>query len=328
MKTVSVVIPTYNEEGNIVNICNRVREIFADELPDYRYEIIFIDNHSTDRSREIIEKICHADPGVKAIFNARNFGFNRSVFYGLLQGTGDCTALVFADMQDPPEMLTDFVRAWEQGYRIVVGVKNKSRENGLMYMIRSAFYKGIKRITEIDHIDQYDGFGLYDKSFIDVLKTLNDPVPYLRGIVAELGYDRLEIPYEQRARVAGETTFSFMRYYDVAMLGITSYSKVVMRLATICGFVMSIISFLIGIVTLIIKLVNWEYFEVGFAALLVGVFFLGSILLFFLGFQGEYILSINTRVMNRPLVVEDRRLNFTGNDGEDKDTTDIQRRQH
>lgn len=310
MKTVSVVIPTYNEEDNIVNICNRVRELFLDALQSYDYEIIFIDNHSTDRSREIIEKLCRADKGVKAIFNARNFGFNRSVYYGLLQGTGDCTALIFADMQDPPEMLVDFVRAWEQGHRIVVGVKTKSRENSLMYAVRSAFYKGINRITEISHIDQYDGFGLYDKSFIEVLKTLNDPMPYLRGIVAELGYDRLEIPYEQRARIAGKTTFSFMRYYDVAMLGITSYSKVVMRLATICGFIMSIISFLIGIVTLIIKLVNWEYFEVGFAALLVGVFFLGSILLFFLGFQGEYILSINTRVMNRPLVVEDKRLNF------------------
>ncbi|MBR0173701.1 MAG: glycosyltransferase family 2 protein [Lachnospiraceae bacterium] len=310
MKTVSVVIPTYNEEDNIVNICNRVRELFLNALQSYDYEIIFIDNHSTDRSREIIEKLCRADKGVKAIFNARNFGFNRSVYYGLLQGTGDCTALIFADMQDPPEMLVDFVRAWEQGHRIVVGVKTKSRENSLMYAVRSAFYKGINRITEISHIDQYDGFGLYDKSFIEVLKTLNDPMPYLRGIVAELGYDRLEISYEQRARVAGKTTFSFMRYYDVAMLGITSYSKVVMRLATICGFIMSIISFLIGIVTLIIKLVNWEYFEVGFAALLVGVFFLGSILLFFLGFQGEYILSINTRVMNRPLVVEDKRLNF------------------
>lgn len=310
MKTISIVIPTYNEEGNIERIYKRIKDIFSQSLSGYQYEIIFIDNKSGDNSRKIIMRICEADKNVKAVFNARNFGFNRSVYYGLLQGTGDCTALIFADMQDPPEMIAEFVRGWEQGNRIVIGIKSKSQENKVMHHIRGVFYKVINKITDIDHIDQFDGFGLYDNSFIQVLRNLNDPMPYLRGIVAELGFDRLEIEYEQKQRMAGKTSFNFMRLYDVGMLGITSYSKVVMRLATIFGFFMSVISFIIGMVTLVIKLCNWEYFEAGAAAIIVGLFFIGSILLFFIGLQGEYIMTINTRVMNRPLVVEDKRINF------------------
>ena len=310
MKTVTVVIPTYNEEENIPRIYEKIVEIFRDQIDEYQYEMLFIDNYSQDNSRRILTELCEKDRKVKAIFNAKNFGFNRSVFYGLLQGTGDCTVLIFADMQDPPEMIPEFVHQWEDGYKIVTGVKNRSRENPVMYLVRKIYYKLIKMISEIDHIEQFDGFGLYDRSFIEVLKQLRDPMPYLRGIVAELGYQRKDIYYSQEKRKYGKTTFNFFRLYDVAMLGITSYSKVVMRLATIMGFIMSGISFLIGCYTLVIKLIYWNSFQVGMAAVSVGTFFLGSVLLFFIGFQGEYILNINTRVMDRPLVIEECRLNF------------------
>ena len=309
-KTITIVIPTYNEEENIPRIYERIVGIFQRKLLGYRYEMLFIDNYSQDGSRRILEELCGKDRNVKAIFNAKNFGFNRSVFYGLMQGTGDCTVLIFADMQDPPEMIPEFVQQWEAGYKIITGIKNKSRENPIMYLIRQVYYKLVKMISEIDHVEQFDGFGLYDRSFIEVLKQLHDPMPYLRGIVAELGYRRKEVCYDQDRRKYGKTSFNFFRLYDLAMLGITSYSKVVMRLATIAGFLMSGISFLIGCVTLVVKLVHWENFQAGVAAVSVGIFFLGSVLLFFIGFQGEYILNINTRVMDRPLVIEERRLNF------------------
>ncbi len=310
MKIITVVIPTYNEEDNIPRIYENITQIFKEQLTEYQYEMLFIDNYSQDGSRRIITELCEKDRNVKAIFNVKNFGFNRSVFYGLLQGTGDCTVLVFADMQDPPEIIPEFVRQWELGYKIVIGVKNKSLENPVVYLGRKLYYKLVKWISEIDHIEQFDGFGLYDKSFIKVLKQLHDPMPYLRGIVAELGYQRKDIYYRQNKRKYGKTSFNFFRLYDVAMLGITSYSKVVMRLATIAGFIMSGISFIIGCYTLVVKLIHWDSFQVGMAAVSVGIFFLGSVLLFFVGFLGEYILGINTRVMNRPLVIEERRLNF------------------
>lgn len=320
MKTITVVIPTYNEEENIPLVYERVRRLFSAGLSSYEYEILFIDNHSEDQSRELILELCRRDPKVRAIFNAKNFGFNRSVFYGLLQGSGDCTVLLFADMQDPPEVIEEFVRCWEQGFKIVTGIKNKSRENPFLYGVRAAYYRLIRAISDIDHIAQFDGFGLYDKSFIRVLSQLDDSMPYLRGIVAELGYERKDVFYEQQKRKKGKSSFNFFRLYDVAMLGITSYSKVVLRLATISGFFMAAISFLIGCVTLVMKLMYWDRFEMGIAAISVGLFFLGSVLLFFIGFQGEYILNINTRIMKRPLVIEERRVNFEKTqDGERKE---------
>jgi len=309
MKTISIVIPTYNEEENIPLIYQRIKELFCNQLKQYKYEILYIDNCSTDSSRHVIETLCKNDESVTAIFNARNFGFNRSTYYGLIQGSGDCTILIFADMQDPPEVIVDFVQAWEKGYKIVIGKKRKSKESKIMYMFRSIYYKLIKSITDIDHIEQFTGFGLYDRDFIKVLRKLDDPLPYLRGIVAELGYDRYEVQYDQDIRRHGKTSFNFLKLYDVAMLGITSYSKVILRLATISGFVMSGISFLIGCITIIIKLMHWEKFQMGLAGMSVGLFFIGSVLLFFIGFQGEYILNINIRVMKRPLVIEERRIN-------------------
>lgn len=308
MKTISIVIPTYNEEENIPRIYMRVKTLF--ESLQYRYEIIFIDNFSTDASRKEIEKLCKSDLGVKAIFNAKNFGFVRSTFYGLLQSTGDCTVLLFADIQDPPEIILDFISKWEEGYKIVTGIKNKSRENPLMYLVRKLYYKVIEKISDVEHIAQFTGFGLYDQSFIEILRSLDDPLPYLRGIVAELGSRRAEVYYCQEKRKFGKTSFSFFKLYDVAMLGITTYSKVLMRLATIFGFGLSLVSALVAIVTFFIKIFNWDYFSIGTAAIVIGIFFLGSIQILFIGLVGEYILNINTRVTKRPLVIEETRFNF------------------
>lgn len=308
MQKISVVVPTYNEEINIPLIYKRLNDIF--ENMSYDHEILFIDNGSTDGSRKSIRAICMQDKKVKAIFNARNFGFTRSVYHGLISSDGDCTVLLFADMQDPPELLVDFVKYWEQGYKIVVGIKNKSQENRLMYFVRQCYYKIIKRISDIDHIEQFTGFGLYDKSFMEVLRDLHDPMPYLRGIVAEMGYKRIDVTYEQKQREHGKSSFNFFRLYDVAMLGITSYSKIVMRIATILGSFLSILSLLVAAITLMIKLLFWNYFPLGIAAIIIGVFFLGSMQLFFIGLVGEYVLAINVREMDRPLVVEECRINF------------------
>ncbi|WP_352415435.1 glycosyltransferase family 2 protein [Oscillibacter ruminantium] len=310
MKTISVVIPTYNEEENIEDAYHRVKALFDGALSSYRYEIIYIDNDSSDCSRKQIQMLCAMDQGVKAIFNAKNFGFSRSTYYGLTQATGDCAILLYADMQDPPEVIPEFVEKWESGAKIVCGVKNKSKENPLMYLLRKCYYKIIHRISEIDHIEQFDGFGLYDAGFIAVLRQLDDPVPYLRGIVAELGYQRESVFYEQKRREKGSTSFNFFRLYDVAMMGITSYSKIVMRLATFAGFFLAMISILIAIVTFFLKVFHVISFPIGTAAISIGVFFFGAVQLFFIGLLGEYIMSINSRVIHRPLVIEARRINF------------------
>ena len=266
MKTITVVIPTYNEEENIPLIYQRIKDIFENKLDRYQYEIQFIDNHSSDKSREEIARLAQSDDQVKAIFNVKNFGYTRSTFYGLTQAEGDCAVFINADMQDPPEVIVDFVREWENGYKIVTGIKNKSKESPLMYLIRKIYYWLIKLISEVDHIDQFDGFGLYDADFIKVLRALDDPLPYLRGIVAELGGNRKEVFYTQEKRKKGKSSFNFLKLYDLAMLGITSYSKVVMRIATLLGFVVAFASIIIAIVTFIHKLLHWDTFPVGTAA--------------------------------------------------------------
>lgn len=310
MKTISIVIPTYNEESNVIPLSEKLVSIFNEKLSNYNYEIIFIDNYSKDSTRNKLLELCSNNKNIKAIFNAKNFGQLNSPFYGLLQSSGDCTILLCADFQDPPDLIVDFVNEWENGYKIVIGRKNKSKENPIMYLIRTIYYSLIKKISSTEHIDHFTGFGLYDKDFINVLRNLGDSEPYLRGIVAELGYTRKEIFYEQQKRKAGKTKNNFYSLYDVAMLGITSYSKVVLRLATMFGFLFSVITFIIGFITFVAKLVNWNSYPIGIAALMVGVFFIGSVQIFFIGLLGEYILNINLRVMKRPLVVEERRINF------------------
>ena len=310
MKKISIVVPCFNEEENVVPMADAIREEFKKNLSSYEYEIIFIDNDSKDNTRELIRELCKSDMGIKGIFNAKNFGQFNSPYYGMLQSTGDATVLMAADFQDPVEMIPKYVKAWEEGYKIAIGIKKSSQENKIMYNLRSLYYKTIKKLSEVEQIEHFTGFGLYDKAFINVMRNLDDPVPFLRGIVAELGFRRKEIPYEQPQRRAGITSNNLYRLYDAAMLSVTAYTKVGLRLATFAGVILSGISMIIAIIYLILKLLYWDRFPAGMAPILIGMLFLGSIQIFFIGLIGEYILTINQRVMKRPLVVEEERLNF------------------
>ena len=310
MKKISIVIPTYNEIDNIALLVSELTEILEKELSNYNYEIIVIDNYSTDGTRDEIRKLCALNKNVKGILNAKNFGQLNSPFYGITQITGDAVILMCADFQDPPRMILNFVKEWENGYKIVIGIKNKSKESKFMYLARTMYYKMIDKMADIKHIEHFTGFGLYDKKFIDVLRRLDDPTPYLRGIVADLGFTRKEIPYEQQQRKFGKTKNNFFSLYDVGMLGITSYTKIILRLATFIGFFVGVISFFLSIIYLILKLIYWDSYPAGTAPILIGMFFLGSLQLFFIGILGEYIMNINTKVLKRPLVVEEERINF------------------
>lgn len=310
-KTISILVPTYNEEENVEPLAEAVIDMFKKELkPKYQYELVFIDNDSKDDTRNRLRALCSKDSNIKAIFNAKNFGQFNSPYYGLQQTTGDCVILLCADFQDPIEMIPKFVKEWEQGYRIVIGQKTTSKENPIMYALRSVYYKAIKKMSEVEQIEHFTGFGLYDRSFIEVLIELKDPTPFLRGIVAELGWKRKEIPYEQQKRRFGKTKNNFYKLYDAAMLSFTSYTKIGLRLATFMGFFIAGISFLVAIFYFVVKLLNWNGYDMGMASVAVGLFFLGAVQLIFIGLIGEYILSMNQRIMNRPLVIEEERINF------------------
>lgn len=310
MKKISILIPCYNEVENVEPISQAVTDILKNELPQYDYELVFIDNDSTDGTREVLRTLCSSDPKIKAIFNARNFGQFNSPYYGMLQVTGDCVIEMVADFQDPVEMIPKYVREWENGYKIVIGIKTSSQENKFMYWLRTCYYKTIKKLSDVEQIEHFTGSGLYDRDFIEVLRNLDDPTPFLRGIVAELGYKRKEIPYEQPKRRAGKTHNNFYRLYDAAMLSVTSYTKAGLRLATFVGAISAFLSMVVAIVYLVMKLIWWDRFPAGMAPMLIGMLFLGSVQIFFIGMVGEYVLSINQRVMHRPLVVEEERLNF------------------
>jgi len=310
MKKISVLIPCYNEQENVVPISNDIVKILETELSGYDYEIIFIDNCSTDNTRHLLREICKKNKRIKAIFNVRNFGQFNSPYYGMCQTTGDCTIAICADFQDPVELIPVFIREWENGYKIVSGIKTKSRENKFIRFLRTCYYKLIKKMSDIEQIEHFTGFGLYDKSFIEVLNNLHDPIPFIKGVVAELGYKRKDIEYEQQKRRAGKTKNNWYTLYDAAMLSFTSYTKIGLRIATIIGFITAGLTFIIALVYFIYKLLYWDSFSPGIAPLIIGVFFLGSLQLFFIGFIGEYVMSINNRVMNRPLVIEEERINF------------------
>lgn len=313
MKKISILIPTYNEQDNVVPLSQELIKLFDNEIKDYDYEIIFIDNYSKDNTRVLLEELCKRNDKIKAILNAKNFGQFNSPYYGLCQTTGECTILLCADFQDPLSMIPKFIKEWENGSKIVCGIKTTSKENKIMYFLRSCYYRTIKKMSDVEQIEHFTGFGLYDKTFIDVLRNLGDPSPFLRGIVAELGFARKDIEYEQQKRRAGKTSNNFYKLYDAAMLSFTSYTKMGLRLATFTGFFLSGLSIIIAIAYLILKMMYWNDFPIGMAPILIGVFFFGSVQLFFIGLVGEYIMNINTRVMNRPLVVEERRINFDKN---------------
>jgi len=310
MKTISILVPTYNEEANVVPLSEALIEMLSSKLSQYDYEILFIDNHSQDKTQQLLTGLCENNPKIKAIFNAKNFGQFNSPFYGMLQAKGDCVIAVCADFQDPIDLVPTFVKEWENGYQIVSGIKTTSKENRLVYKLRTLYYKTIKKFSDVEQIEHFTGFGLYDRSFIETLRSLNDPLPFLRGIVAELGGKRKDIPYEQARRRAGKTKNNWYSLYDAAMLSFTTYTKIGLRLATFIGFAIAFISIIIALVYLILKLVMWNEFSAGTAPIMIGMFFLGAVQLIFIGFIGEYILSINNRLLNRPLVVEEKRLNF------------------
>lgn len=312
MKKISVMIPCYNEIENVGPISEAVVKVMTEQLSQYDYELLFIDNCSQDGTRDKIEDICSKNKKIKAIFNVTNFGQFNSPFYAMCQTTGDCTISMCCDFQDPVELLPTFVTEWEKGHKIVSGIKTSSKENPFIYFLRSAYYRMIKNMADTEMIEHFTGFGLYDKTFVDILRNLDDPIPFLRGIVAEYGhgFNRIDIEYEQPQRRAGKTHNNFLSLYDAAMLSITSYTKVGLRLATLLGFLCSGISLVIALVYLILKLCFWDSFQAGYAPMMLGIFVLGSLQLFFIGLLGEYILNINTRVIHRPLVVEEKRINF------------------
>ena len=276
MKHISVMTPCYNEEGNIRNIYNAVKEQF-DKMPQYTYEHIFIDNYSTDNSRKILRELAAEDSNVKVILNARNFGPNRSGSYGMLQGTGDALICIVCDLQDPPEMIPTFLQKWEEGYKVVLGQKTKSKENPLMFQVRKLYYKIMEKLSETEHLTNVTGYGLFDKEVLDMIKWMDDPDPYIRGLVTQLGYKWCLVEYTQQERTSGKSSYNFNRYFDFAITGLTHVSKKPLRIVTLVGLIMSAISFVIAFIYLVFKLVHWYEFDMGTAPILIGVFLLGSV---------------------------------------------------
>jgi polyisoprenyl-phosphate glycosyltransferase len=310
-KKITIVIACYNEEPNVVPLSSSIEEVFASRLPQYDYDILFIDNDSKDKTRELLTGLCAKDKKIKAIFNAKNFGHIRSPYHALTQADGDCALLMCADFQDPPELIPEFVHKWEEGYKVVVGVKTKSKTNPFVNFVRNIYYHMIKHLSDVEQIENFTGFGLYDKAFVKVLADLDDPYPYMRGIVAELGPDRAVIEYTQPERRAGKTKNNFWTLYDMAMDGITSYTNFFLRAPTFVGVSFCFLSFVGLIVYLVFLFLNLNGTHPSIVyPILIAIFFVSGLLLFFVGMIGEYILGINKRVMKRPLVVEEKRLNF------------------
>jgi glycosyltransferase involved in cell wall biosynthesis len=309
MKNISIVTPCYNEEDNVERVYEKVKDIFVG-LPDFHYEHIFIDNASKDKTVSILKDIAKRDKNVKLIVNTRNFGHIRSPFYGLLQSSGDAAILLCADLQDPPSLIVDFITKWREGYKVVLGVKKKSEESSAMFAIRKIYYNIIHNISEIELTKNYTGFGLYDKQVIEILRLIDDPYPYFRGLISDIGFDSAKIEYIQPSRKRGITKNNFYTLYDMAMLGITNHSKIPLRVATMLGFVLSLLSLTAAFLFFVAKLLFWNKFSLGIAPLVVGLFFFSSVQLFFLGILGEYIGSIHTQVLKRPLVIEKERVNF------------------
>ena len=316
MKTISVVTPCFNEEGNVREVYERVRDLML-RLGRYRYEHIFIDNASRDSTFAVLSEIAAADTNVKVIRNARNFGHLRSPMHALLQARGDAVIALMSDLQDPPEVLAQLLEEWEKGTPIVIAVKNQSREAAAMFLVRKLFYRLVNRLADnIDTYENFTGFGLYDRHVIDLVRQFGDPYPYFRGMIAEIGLPHAEVLYEQQRRKSGKTKNNFYTLYDLAMLGITKLSKVPLRIVTFSGFAGSLLSMLGGMIYFAYKLLFWRQFTVGIAPIAIGMFFMGSLQLLFMGIIGEYIGNIHTQVQNRPLVIERDRLNFQHQPGE------------
>ncbi|MBE2260235.1 MAG: glycosyltransferase family 2 protein [Candidatus Accumulibacter sp.] len=309
MKLISVVTGCFNEEENVDELYRRIRAQF-EQLPAYDYEHIFIDNASSDGTVARIKAIAARDRRVKLIVNTRNFGHIRSPVHALLQARGDAIIAMASDLQEPPELIPEFLARWEQGYRVVAGVKPSSAHTTAMSFVRRSFYATIGRISDTRLIPNFTGFGLYDRAVVEIIRQTDDPYPYFRGLIADIGFEHAEVPFVQPRRSHGISKNNFYTLYDMAILGITSHSKIPIRLATMAGFALSALSLLVAITYLIYKLVSWEQFSVGIAPVVIGFFFFASVQLFFIGILGEYIAAIHTQVLKRPLVIEKERVNF------------------
>lgn len=309
MKLISVVTPCFNEEENVEELCQRVRAQFAGR-GDYDYEHLLIDNASTDGTVARVKALAAGDRRIKLIVNARNFGHIRSPVYAALQARGDAIILMASDLEDPPELIGEFISRWEQGFRVVVAVKPTSRDSFMMSLARKLYYRTIGRISDIKLIPDFTGFGLYDRSVIELIRKIDDPYPYFRGLISELGIEYATVSFDKPRRKRGLTKNNFYTLYDLAILGVTSHSKVPVRIATMAGFALALLSLVISLSYLVLKLLFWDFFTVGTAPILIGLFFFGSIQLFFIGMIGEYVAAIHTQVMKRPLVVEKERVNF------------------
>ena len=310
MKKISITSSCYNEEGNLPELHRRLTAVMA-KFPQYDYEIIWSDNCSTDGTRDVIRRLCAEDKAhLKAIFNAANFGQVRSPYNAMMSATGDAVVTMCSDLQESPELVADLIREWENGAKVVCGVKPKSRENPLMFLVRRCYYKLIKAFSDTPQIENFTGFGLYDRCVIDAMRRFHEPNPYIRGLVAEIGFKRVEVPYEQQLRKHGKTKNNLFSLYDYAMNGFVNHTKLPLRLAAFTGFVLAALSFLAALAYFIYKLVFWDSFTVGLAPLVIGLFFFSSVQLIFIGIVGEYIGAIWTQVKDKPLVIEEERINF------------------
>ncbi len=309
MKKISVIVPCYNEEKSLMNLYNRIVAVFKSSLQDYDFELVLADDYSKDSTRELIRTLCKQDKRVKGVFNGANFGFSRNVFASLQEARGDAAFLLFGDLQDPPELLPEFVHKWEEGSKVVLGCKVGSEEGAIISLFRKTYYKLIDSFSEKPQIRNFNGFGLYDKSFIAVIKEIGDIQPYLKSVVSEYAPDHAVVYYKHLKSLRGKSNFNFYRNYDFAMEGITSSTKKLMRISTLIGAVLGGVSAIYAISVFVRKLLFWDTFPIGLASIMVGVYMLGAIQLFFIGILGEYLLSINIRTMRKPRVVVEERIN-------------------
>jgi len=309
MTLISIVTSCYNEEGNVEDLHSQIVQVMS-ELPGYEYEHIYIDNASTDQTIPILRRLAATDLRVKVILNARNFGHIRSPFHGILQAHGDAVICMSSDLQDPPQLIKEFIKKWEEGYKIVMGVKSRSQETWFLFALRTIYYRILGNLSDIRLVENFTGFGLYDRQIVEVLRKIDDPYPYFRGLIADIGFEAAKIKFIQPKRKRGITKNNFYTLFDMAMLGLANNTKVPLRLAIMFGFLVASISFAVGLFYLLYKLFNWQSFEVGLAPLVVGLSFLGGVQLIFLGIIGEYVGAIYTQVLHRPLVIEKERINF------------------
>jgi dolichol-phosphate mannosyltransferase len=308
-KKITIVAPTYNEEENVLVFYARVNEVIKN-ISNYQFEFLFIDNASTDETANILKDLAKQDKKIKIILNTRNFGHIRSPYWGIIQSQGDATIYLASDLQDPPELIPKFIDAWESGFKVVLGVKPESKLNFINHQLRKAYYLFLNKISNVSIVKNSTGFGLYDREVLNEVRKINDPYPFLRGIIAELGYEVKQILFLQERRNAGLTKNNFYTLYDIGMLGIISHSITPVRMASLVGFLVGSLSFIFALIFTILKLIYWDSFPIGISPIIIGMFFMFGLILIFIGFLGEYIGSIHTYLKKRPIVVEKERINF------------------